>query len=334
MNKMNQTQLPLNKTPGAAYWNKFLELPKDEIATLLKSNEAVRNQAQKLFKQFVCIVNVETATRCNRKCSYCPDSIFDRSKQKHMNQEIWSKLLDELSQIEFTSTISLNLYNEPLADPTLIEKIKQVRARLPDSFIKFNSNRDYLNELKLEELSDAGTSAIFVTLHCSPGTQYIDADRLLQYDKFFKRIGHSSSINVTPGVSMRSDFYYNKMRVLTMADNWMAYGNDRSGLVAELSIHKRSSPCVRPFREFTIGWDGYVYPCCQFFPDSPTSTAHRVGHLGDSSIFNLYASKVLASYRRDLLGFNVKKSPCDTCRDPDNASSCSAEIREKILSFQ
>ncbi|WP_413701362.1 SPASM domain-containing protein [Psychromonas sp. KJ10-10] len=83
--------------------------------------------------------------------------------------------------------------------------------------------------------------------------------------------------------------------------------------VPELSTTMRTNPCVRPIREFSISYDGSVYPCCQFFTDDSESHKYRIGKLEatDSSkrinIFDIYASKLMSQWRKDLLPFSLKK---------------------------
>lgn len=326
-------QRTLNKVPGHEYWDHFFEESEQDILSLLSDNCLLsEDDAKILFSRFVCIINIETSTYCNRQCAYCPNSMFDRKKQIHMSDEAWDRIVSDLEQIDYGSTISLNLYNEPLADDTLLDKVRSLRERLPGSFIKFNSNGDYLDKALLDELADAGNNAIFVTLHPGPAKEYQDSDRKKHLAILSRRLGRPLDFDVEiPGQKMRSEFQHRGMRVLVMADNWLQLGNDRSGVLSDLGIRNRTAPCMRPFREFTIAHTGYVYPCCQFFPDAESSNRHRMGRIPDMGIFEIYSSSLLSGYRRDLLGSNIKLPPCDTCRDGDNARCESMDVRNYYL---
>lgn len=79
---------------------------------------------EKLFVEYVKEVVIETSSFCNRKCDYCPLCFMDR-KQNFMSDDLWEKIISELSGMKYKSQIVLNFYNEPLLDKSLPEKIKK-----------------------------------------------------------------------------------------------------------------------------------------------------------------------------------------------------------------
>ena len=77
-----------------------------------------------LFKRHVEVINLELSYECNRKCDYCPVSFSDRqNSQSYMDSDLIEKICTELSEIRYDNRISLNLYNEPLLDKNLADKI-------------------------------------------------------------------------------------------------------------------------------------------------------------------------------------------------------------------
>lgn len=315
------------------FWRRLLsEKPKD-IASLFNGYALDDESKKTLFKKYVQIINIETSTYCNRKCSYCPvgKPPYHRATQSSLDIDAYRKIILQLKEIDYAAALSLNLYNEPMADDLLVEKIRFARQHLPKSFIKFNSNGDFLDSTALDEMADAGVSAIFVTLHPAKGKTYDDNDRLKHFNKFFRRLKREATTVVNPSTSIRAEFFHKKMHIIVMADNWGEFGNDRAGTVTNLSKLGRTAPCARPFREFVVAHDGFVYPCCQFFPDAEKNVSYRVGHVNETNIFNLYASQLLSSFRRDLFGFGTKQPPCDSCADADDSTPTTAERRSAIL---
>ncbi|RKZ66637.1 MAG: hypothetical protein DRQ99_09100 [Candidatus Parabeggiatoa sp. nov. 3] len=104
-----------------------------------------------------------------------------------MTDELFNNILSELESINYSSTIVFNLYNEPLADKNIYFKIKQVRKSLPYSFLMFNSNGDYVESDILNQLSQIGLNALFVTLHPPVNKPYQLEDRLKAFKKFKKK---------------------------------------------------------------------------------------------------------------------------------------------------
>jgi len=111
---------------------------------------------------------IETTTRCNKRCWYCPNSIFDRGleeNEKLMPVGLFKKIIDELKVIEFKGRISPHLYGEPLLDNRLVQLMRYVQETLPNSKVTIYTNGDFLDVEMLESLSQAGVSSYFVTIH-------------------------------------------------------------------------------------------------------------------------------------------------------------------------
>lgn len=67
--------------------------------------------------------NIEINTSCNRRCAYCPNSVFERgliANERLMDEAIYCKLIDELATINFRGRLSPQLYGEPLLDRRLV----------------------------------------------------------------------------------------------------------------------------------------------------------------------------------------------------------------------
>src|SRR3972149_4614439 len=96
-------------------------------------------------------IEFETTTFCNRKCEYCPNSKHERTGSedgRYMKEEVFEKLLSDLSDIDFRGLIAPHLYGEPLTDPRLVSWISKIRKTLPKSRIKIVTNGDFLDEKK------------------------------------------------------------------------------------------------------------------------------------------------------------------------------------------
>lgn len=318
---------------AGTYWERLL-LENEKIGYELFGYNKEINMVKKkeIFKKYVEVVIIETSTKCNRTCSYCPLSYFDRGKtQIKIDEELFEKIINELKEIKYNSTIVLNLYNEPLLDEKIIENIEKIKCNLPEAYVMFNSNGDYLTKNKLEKLKDVGNNAVFITLHAN--NEYDDKIQLLRIEEFIKKLDlEILKKTIVPNKSITIESEYKEMQIKIMANNWEKYGSDRAGTIKKLEKKEiRENPCMRPIREFTIYQDGSVYPCCQFFPENKELMKLRIGNINDESIFEIYSNEKLINFRKNMFNFSQKLPPCSSCKDEDNAEKNSNNIRMKII---
>jgi 2-deoxy-scyllo-inosamine dehydrogenase (SAM-dependent) len=114
-----------------------------------------RAEAKELFRRSVERVEVETHSYCNRRCDYCPNVVGDRlGDNKHIPNDIWTLLLSNLREIDYSSNIVFNSYNEPLADRSILQRISEVRSSVPHARTMIYSNGDFLTPEYLVVVSD------------------------------------------------------------------------------------------------------------------------------------------------------------------------------------
>ncbi len=113
-------------------------------------------------------VEFETTAYCNRACSYCPVSMYERpgaEDDKFMSERTFEKLLLDLKQIRFKGKIAPHMYGEPLSDPRIIRWVSRMRETLPDCTIRLVTNGDYLNREKYDQLIEAGVTYFDISKH-------------------------------------------------------------------------------------------------------------------------------------------------------------------------
>ena len=319
---------------GLHYWENLLAQSDDKILEAMQVGTD-REQQLAIFKRNVSIINIETSASCNRVCNYCPDSLYDRKTQYLMDEQLWQRLLNNIEELQFDRQISLNLYNEPLLDPTLLKKLVELKQASPALETKISSNGDYINSRSLADLEKAGLDFAYITLHQPAGKPYNDATQLGYFKRFFKRcaITGEPELDFQPGKKISTEFHWGKIKIVLMSNNWGDFGNDRAGTLEYLKQDKvRENPCMRVFRELTLSHQGKAFPCCQFFPDAPDNQKHILGDLRFDTIWEIYLNKLSVSWRRGLFSFSPKMKPCDSCRDLDNATLSSEERRRSLLS--
>ena len=94
-----------------------------------------------------------------------------------------------------------------------------------------------------------------------------------------------------------------------------------------LHAEQRINPCVNPFREICIAYDGSIKPCCNIYFNAP----NIFGNAAVSNLTDIYFSEELCKFRKDLFIFSKKVGGCATCNTEDNADIESKNLREEIL---
>ncbi|MDO6408875.1 MAG: radical SAM protein [Pantoea sp.] len=294
-------------------------------------------QKQIMFKRHVEIVNLELSYSCNRKCDYCPVSFSNRqSVQRFMDQTLLEKICHELAAVRYENRISLNLYNEPLMDLALESKIALIKRTLPYTHVAFNSNGDYLDSERLATLAESGLDAICVTLHPNANVIQSASSICRRVHKIVERLGCEhlfadfSVDDVTQSTNI--EFSLRGVKIKVQWPDWRKSGTNRAGLLTEhvASSAIRTQPCVKPFREFTIFYDGTVQPCCESFLDDKTNLA-SAGSLQTLSIYDIYAGKMLSNFRKGLFDFGLKKGICASCTVADYSREEDDAERKRIL---
>jgi len=106
-------------------------------------------------KNFPRAIQIETDSRCNSKCNYCPyTETSKRFGHSKMNEELFLKILRELAEFK-PQVIAPYMNNEPLIDKEIFRRMKLVRKALPNVFIDFSTNGSLLTQAMSEQLLDA-----------------------------------------------------------------------------------------------------------------------------------------------------------------------------------
>lgn len=287
-----------------------------------------------IFKRNVEIVNLELSYLCNRKCDYCPVKDSTRAdKQIMMSKDLLRKICAELKEIRYENRISLNLYNEPLMDSTLEEKIFLIKEHLPYCHVAFNSNGDKLTYKRLQSLSDAGCDFIRVTLHPPPGKIQSVATIKRRVLKFYERLAKHTCEDFDFTSNDHIEFRSLGVKIRLQWPDWRAEGSSRAGILIHHVSKRfiRTQPCTKPFREFTVFYDGAIQPCCEAFHDDTINLA-PMGNLANDSIFDVYSSKLLSRFRRHVFDFGPKQGICESCNITDYSLPAEDSFRKEILS--
>ena len=313
------------------YWQrKLIDNPKNFGINLIKKNNLTREESKNLFKKYVEIINLETSAYCNRVCPYCPVSIYERKdKSIKISESILSSVITALKEIDYAKRISLNLYNEPLYNNFIFEVLSKLNRELPNSVLHLNSNGDYIKgEDTLLKLEQSGLKEILITLHTPPKSKWKKSSRQKALKRFAKKIkfnllkNHLNNLEFETKFGKKlfckvvcNDYSINSNGREKNVDGIMN-GRTRGGIIDSLKPQmKRNLPCLKPFREFTIYYDGSVTPCCEIYHDEKYKK-YIMGQIlsnNPDSVFKVYTGKLLTKFRESVFSYSMKTGPCSTC---------------------
>ncbi len=219
-------------------------------------------------------VEIETTTVCNRKCSYCPNSRFDRGHHQ-MEIALFRKIIDDLAEMGYSGKVHPHFYGEPLLDERLQEFVLYIRERLPRAGIVIYSNGDYLTLDLFAHLIAAGTDSFVITPHDGKALDKVKA--LYSY------------ANAQSELEGRIEY-----RVFTEETPL----SSRAGLVSPAKVQVMKS-CIFPSECIVIDYLGNVVLCCDDYFSSVI-----LGNVRDENLLQIW-KKPSNQRLREQLGRGV-----------------------------
>jgi len=237
------------------------------------------------------VVEIETCSVCNLRCSYCPNSISERGLLKNrqqMDESLFFQIIDELSEMEFSGEIHPHFYNEPLLDERLGRFVKYICKKLPDTEVVIFTNGIFLTVEKYQELVMAGVGRFNITRHTPT-----DPPTVLSVLKYRDAKG-----------SQGIELAYNRSGI----DHGQNIFN-RGGLIPITKVVDPMMHCDWPSNILTINNEGDVLLCCNDYFGS-----YRVGNLKGSSILSIWNQQHNKKLRDYLLRDTSKIEVCKKCK--------------------
>lgn len=90
-------------------------------------------------------IEIETLNRCNGACAFCPvNRVADTRPKKRMEEQLFSRILRQLREIDYAGYLGLFSNNEPLLDARLESFAAEARNTLPDAYLSLSTNGSLL----------------------------------------------------------------------------------------------------------------------------------------------------------------------------------------------
>lgn len=231
-------------------------------------------------------IEIEINGKCNRQCSYCPNSIQDRSSIGEMSLEEFETILNQLDEIEYNGILSFHFYNEPLLHSRFLDFVKTSKLRLPGCCLHIYTNGTLLTYDLFKKSIEYGVSKFIVTKHESEGRSYVFDDTFLKLspdEKKFVLFKQHNEIKKT-----------NRAGLLHIGAN-------------PLKMHLE--PCQVPRNMIVITRQGQVLPCFEDFQEKMV-----VGNVFQTHLQQILMSgPYLEFVKKLMLGLRQSSELCKNC---------------------
>lgn len=276
---------------------------------------------RKFYLDWPAEVSIETYTKCNASCTFCPYTTLDRIGTK-MPDEMIDRIIEELKDHPGLFMISPFKVNEPFLDKRLIPICRKINAELPNAHLRLFTNGSALTDRHIDEVA---TLERVVHLWCSLNEHEPEAYHALMGLDFERtaenldRLHEKASegrFNIPVMVSKVRESHIPNERdrdfVRYVNERWPQFGAHLIKRDSWLGFTEPGDPevpdtgCGRWF-ELSICADGKVALCCM-----DGAATYAIGDLNTQTLFEVYNQR---SWRdRRVLSLSRKGiHPCSSC---------------------
>ena len=236
--------------------------------------------------QNIKVVDIETSTACNRKCSYCPNINHDNSsieKNSLMKEEVFAKIVKDLGNERYNWEICLQRYNEPLMDERISRLVAIASKSAPNATIAIYSNGDYLTVSLFKKLIEAWLHKFTITHHWNTPSKWfldVEAYRKMNPDRMIfksKKMDHSWK-------------FYNRWWEITLSTN------------QPKNFFCKTLNCI------TINSEGEVILCCNDY-----HSQHLFWNAGTENILDICLWKEFQNIRIEAVTGLFSREICKIC---------------------
>ena len=136
--------------------------------------------------EYPTLVVVETTSKCNAKCFFCPHRTMKRAKED-MPQILFDKVINDCKESKLNHICPFFL-GEPFMDRLIFNRLEQINKELPDTFIDIFSNMSLLDNEKIDKLSQIDNIDNFIMSVTSYDEKSCKEYMGLRWNTVFKNI--------------------------------------------------------------------------------------------------------------------------------------------------
>ena len=142
-------------------------------------------------------IHLEVTNVCNFKCEFCPDAIMER-KRGHMDFDLLTRALDEISERQLAKIVAFHLMGEPLIYPHIFEGISAALERDINLHLTTNGSTFHIRPEHIQKLVSSGIPKVTISLQTPDPDTFIirGAPPKLQPEQYFEGITNYVQANL------------------------------------------------------------------------------------------------------------------------------------------
>ncbi len=129
-------------------------------------------------------IQLETVTKCNAKCAFCPQNEIVRDPAR-MPKETWQKIVADTRGMGITYRPFLT--NEPFVDNRMPEIVRYIKENDPTARVEFNTNGELVTEQMSIDLLEAGVDIMRFSIDGLSRETYEPSRLGVNYDRVMER---------------------------------------------------------------------------------------------------------------------------------------------------
>jgi len=229
-----------------------------------------------------------------------------------MPGEMYTKIIDELAEIEYSGKIWYSRYNEPFSDRIILDRLREARQKLPDATLHTFTNGDYIAREYLDEIAEAGLNDLHIMRY--PLNKEDAEYNGQQQRKILTAYAEKLDLPFEHRKDIALKISHPSMTIEVLGHNpKQIFINRADSVTISHKSHRRTVPCHSPFTSMYIDHNGSVMPCCNVRSDVPKHAEMVMGNVAEKTVFEIYANLRYSLLRYQMRDFGSKVYPCNVC---------------------
>jgi radical SAM protein with 4Fe4S-binding SPASM domain len=159
-------------------------------------------------------IQLETVTKCNAKCPFCPQNEIERGVAK-MPDATWQRVVDQTRG--WSITYRPFLTNEPFVDVRQPDIIRYIKQNDPTARVEYNTNGELMTEKMSHAILEAGVDIVRFSIDGLSRETYEPSRVGVNYDRVYERVPRFLEIWRDEGYEAKGVF--TEVRVIEVPEN-------------------------------------------------------------------------------------------------------------------